>query len=548
MIVLVSWFAAAARAQGTSASAAASAPGAACVRDTLAAAFPRRWMGTKVGQITVNARNVETPVQLLTSAAHYVHRATQLNVAMDELSFAPGDRVDSLEVEESIRRLRARGIYSEVILEGIRCGGVTDFTIWTRDAWSLRANLRFAEAGTSRLSVSEVNVLGTGRAVAVGGENVDGRNAVTVSLTDPHLIDSRFRAAALMRAFDDGRAWVWSIRTREESDRDVWRAAFSSTQERRLSSDSSSDSFVDITKRVQTFTLSRLVHLDTTDAYAVVSGAEREFTDENVTQPGGLLGASSARRDFTAPLLGISRRTRRFGAIDWLVPGQAPAELREGLEGEIVFSVGHEIFRNSRISHLDGWFGTTELLGPNTVFTGDVWSSGYWSDDSVANGTLRTSLALFRKAERGLWLFRGSWERIYNPDPDVFALSTVDPLLRLLAPTSRLAERALSLTAERSVHLYSKEGRWVVDGALWAAYSDRERSYNGISPLPSNYRAAIIGIGLRQVRDQPSEAPIRLDIGRAVWRSGLPSRWIVSLSAVPWINVGRTRDGLREAR
>ena len=48
-------------------------------------------------------------------------------------------------------------------------GGVTHFTLWTRDAWSLRDNLRFAEAGTSRLSVSEVNVLGTGRAIAVAG-------------------------------------------------------------------------------------------------------------------------------------------------------------------------------------------------------------------------------------------------------------------------------------------------------------------------------------------------------------------------------------------
>jgi hypothetical protein len=520
-----------------------------CTVDTLDVAFPRAWLGTTVGQLTVNARNIETPLKLATTAAHYLHRATQLNVAVNELSFAPGDRVDSILVMESVRRLRVTGLYSEIILEGAQCTpGVTDFTIWTRDAWSLKSNLRFAEAGTSRASFSEVNVLGTGRAIAVAGENVNGRNALTVSLADPHLFDTRVRANALLRAFSDGRAWAWSLRTRELSDRDVWRAAFTSSQERRFGDDSATGTNVDITKRTGALTVSRLVSLNANAAYAVVVGGVNEFADENVTQPGGSLSSNLVQRDFTIPVVGLSRRARRVGSIDWLVPGQAPAELREGLDGEVVFGKGRERFRGANISMLDGWVGLTELLGPNTVFTGDVWSSAYWTRDSVQNGTLRTSMALFRKASRGLWLFRGSWERIYSPDPDVFALSTVDPLLRLLAPSSRLAERALSVTAERSMHLYSKDGRWAVDGALWAAFSDRERSFNGQAMDPSNYRAVIVGIGFRQVRDQPTQSPIRLDIGRAVWRSGLPSRWIVALSTVPWINAGRNRDGLREAR
>lgn len=540
---------AAARAAFAQAPAVAPAP-TACSVDTLDAAFPRAWVGTTVGQITVEARNVETPLKVATVAAHYIHRATQLNVALNELTFAPGAPVDSIEVEESIRRLRATRLYSEIILEGTQCAaGVTDFTLWTRDAWSLRGTLRSSDAGTSRASISEVNVLGTGRAIAVAGENVDGENALSASLVDPHLMDTRFRGAALLRAFADGRAWAWSVRTREESDRDVWRAAFTSAQERRLGDDSATATHTDIAKRADALTLSRLVSLGPTAAYTVVAGAEHELTDENVTQPGGSLSGNSARRNFVAPLVGVSRRSRRFGAIDWLVPGQAPAELREGLEGEAVFGAGHELFRNTRIAHFDAWAGVTELFGPNTVFTGDVWSSGYWTSDSVQNGTVRTSMTVIRKASNGLWVVRGAWEHIYNPDPDVFALSTIDPLLRLLAPTSRLAEQALSVTAERSTHLYAKEGRWALDGALFAALSDRRRSFDGVSVEPMNYRAVIVGIGLRQIRDQPSQAPIRLDIGRAVWRSeGLPNRWIVTLSTTPWINAGRMRDGLREAR
>jgi hypothetical protein len=527
-----------------------SPPAASCSSDTLDAAFPREWLGTTVGQVTVKARNVDTPFKLATAAARYVHRPTQLNVALNELSFAPGAPVDSLAVKESMRRLRATGLYSEVILQGTRCGGaVTDFTLWTRDAWSLRSSLRFAESGTSRASFSEVNLLGTGRAVAVAGENVDGRNALSVSLVDPHLLDSRFRGAALLRTFGDGRAWIWSVRTREESDRDVWRAAFTSTQERRLSSDSATATFIDITKHANAFTLSRLVLLNATAAYTVVGGAESEFANEHVTQPGGSLSNAAVQRSFAAPLLGVSRRSRRFGAIDWLVPAQAPAELREGLEGEVVLGVGHELYRDASITHLDAWAGITELLGPNTVFTGDVWSSGYWMRDSVQNGTVRTSMTLIRKATKGLWIVRGGWEHIYSPDPDVFALSTIDPLLRLLAPASRLAEQALNVTTERSMHMFSKEGHWVVDGALFASLSDRRRSFDGVATDPMNYRAVIVGFGFRQIRDQPTQAPIRLDIGRAVWRSqGLPNRWIVTLSTVPWINAGRNRDGLKEAR
>ncbi len=59
----------------------------------------------------------------------------------------------------------------------------------------------------------------------------------------------------------------------------------------------------------------------------------------------------------------------------------------------------------------------------------------------------------------------------------------------------------------------------MLDGAFFASLSDRRRSFGGIAVEPSNYRAVIVGIGFRQVRDQPTQAPIRLDIGRAVWRS-----------------------------
>ena len=77
-----------------------------CSVDTLDAVFPTRWAGVTIGQVTVRARNVDTPFKIATTLAQYVHRSTRLNVALNELSFAPGDATDELTVLESMRRLR----------------------------------------------------------------------------------------------------------------------------------------------------------------------------------------------------------------------------------------------------------------------------------------------------------------------------------------------------------------------------------------------------------------------------------------------------------
>ena len=161
---------------------------------------------------------------------------------------------------------------------------------------------------------------------------------------------------------------------------------------------------------------------------------------------------------------------------------------------------------------------------------------------------VRGTTALVARAWRGLWLLRASTERILDPDPDVYALSTIDPMLRTLSPASRLADRALAISAERAVALYSSQGRWALEGAAFVSGSERGRTLDTRGNPSRSLQATVVGIGLRQVSSQPSQAPLRLDVGRTVTRTrGLPNRWIVSLSAAPWISAGRMRDGLRAA-
>ena len=530
--------------------ASAQADRAVCTTDSLFAGFPRAWIGTRVGQVTIRARNVESPNAFMDGAVRLLHRPTQLSVVAAELSFSAGQSMDSLAVLESVRRLRRTSLFSEIIIEGTRCGGdsPTDITIWTRDAWSIRGDFRVGRT-SSRATLSDVNIWGTGRSLAVRGEELDDRRSFTVAYGDPYLFGTPFRGAVLLRSYADGRAWQWGLRSREYSPRDAWRAVLLNSQLRRLGDDQTLLTHTDIDRWSTMLAVSRRIILEPRDVWALVGGVEHERANLTVVQPGPQLGRPEVRREFVAPLVGVQRRSMQFGAIDWLVPGQPPAELPTGVDGELVVATGHDLRTNARITHVDGWVGGTALPAAGTIVTADIWSSGYWSSDSVSNGSLRMAAAVFQRARHGMWILRAASERIYNPDPDVFALSTADPMLRLLTPQSRLAESALNVGVERAFHLRTQEHRWVLDGALFATYSERHRSVDQAFTEVQNPRAIIIGIGLRQVRNQPTQAPLRLDIGRAAWRShSLPDRWIVVLSTIPWLNGGRMRDGVRDGR
>ena len=519
-----------------------------CRTDTLNAGFPRNWIGATVGQITIDSRNVEAPSPFLAAAAHVVHWPTRLGVIETELSFAAGDPVDSLLILESVRRLRRTQLFSETVVTGIRCGvGAVNFRVISQDAWSLRADARYGRL-SSRIALSEINLFGTGRSLSVAAERLEDRNALSIGLIDPQLAGRRLRGAVLVRNYGDGRAWQWSLRTRELSPRDPWRVALMSYQLGRLGVNPATQTTDSIDRRTVSATASWRFAMDDDAAYALVFGVENEYAKLSIIRRGVLLGRSSVRRDFTAPLLGVARRSLRFGAINWLVPGQAPAEIPLGFEGEVVASFGHDLATNGAIGHLDGWTGFTSLLSPGTVLTGDAWVSGYFNSDSVSNGRLRLAGAIFQRARAGLWILRVANERVYNPDPDVFALSILDPMLRAITANSRLAETALTITAERSLHLYSTEGRWALDGALFTTYTERHNSLDVSTGVASNQEAIVVGIGFRRVRNQPTQPLVAIDIGKIVWRNtSLPNRWIISISTIPWLNAGRFRDGLRES-
>jgi hypothetical protein len=241
------------------------------------------------------------------------------------------------------------------------------------------------------------------------------------------------------------------------------------------------------------------------------------------------------------------RRSLDVGAVDWLVPGQPEAELPLGFNGEIVVGAGHEQYTRAVIAHLDGWMGLTLQPWSGTILTGDLWASGYLNSDSLSNGDVRVSATIYQRGRGGIWALRVAGERLINPDPDVYALQTSDPVLRTLAPATRLAESAVTASLERSVSMYSREGRWAVDAVPFVQYSERHRSVDISLNAPTNPQALLLGLGIRHVFNQPTQSAVRFDVAKTVWLSGgLPNRWVFVLSMQPWLASGRNRDGLRE--
>lgn len=530
------------------AAAVAGAQDASCVTDTLTAGFPAAWIGRRVGQITVDASTVEAPPGVLGNLVRSLHSRTRLPISMSEISVAPGAAVDSLEVLESVRRLRRTGLYSDVMLTGTRCGDDRlDLVAHTRDAWSLRAGARYGRV-SSRVAVSEVNLFGRAVTASLAAEHLYHRDALSVGLADSHLLGSHVRGSVLMRTYADGRAWSWAVRSTNYSPRDVWRFSVRSDQLRRFREDVTTGEMEDLNRRTDAATVARRISVDDHRVYAFILGVEHEQADLVVQQPQWRPGQIAVSREFTAPLIGVARRSLDVGSIDWLVPGQLPAELPLGLEGELVTGVGHDLRSKSTIVHVDGWVGVTLKPTTHIVVTGDVWASGYYLPDSLFNGALRGSLSLYGHGRRGIWAMRMAGEQLANPDPDVVALSTIDPMLHSLAPSTRLAESAVMVSLERSVTLLSREGRWAVDAVPFVQYSQRNRSVNLALAGPTYPRVLLVGIGWRRVRSQPTQAPLRFDIAKTVWESGgLPNRWVFVLSTQPWVALGRNRDGMRES-
>ncbi len=146
--------------------------------------------------------------------ANALHIKTRQYVIRREVLFKQGQLLDSLQVAETERNLRARRLFTEVAIDTVRRDGRFAAVVTTRDGWTTVPRISFSAASdgtvTATLGVTDRNLLGTGnygRAWYVKG--VD-RTGVVLQTALDRLGGSPMSFGGGVFLLSDGTSGYWS--------------------------------------------------------------------------------------------------------------------------------------------------------------------------------------------------------------------------------------------------------------------------------------------------------------------------------------------------
>jgi hypothetical protein len=470
-----------------------------------------------------------------------LHVRTRDRTVRRQLLFAAGDTVDTLAVAESVRRLRRDRYLRDVELLGVRCGQGVNLIVSTQDDWSVKPKVQVRSSGNSELGLTERNLFGSGRELAMHVRTQQGRVGIGVSLNDPWFLGSRVGAVIGQDTYKDGQEWTATLRLREESVLAPWGAELSGIQSEYEPGGVAGDRFE---RGAAHFLVRRRLFDDASAVMSVLGGVETEEA-RLVAAPGApIVGPARAARNFVGLSLGAARTAVAYDTLTWLLPNDAIVDVPLAFESEAVVGLGRDVVRDVPMMHVDLWAGKAWLPSRRGLALADVWASGYTSGGTWNAAAFRASLAYYQAAKRGFWFTRLTADRLLNPDPDVRTFATIDPTARLLPDGHRLAEAALGFTAERDVRLIGLTRSWALDGALFGAASSR---WEAIEPSPEHVDVVAVGVGLRLTPTRLGRATARLDVGVPVLGSSLAKRGLyVGIGLSPWWDDDRHRAGRRD--
>lgn len=475
-----------------------------------------------------------------------LHVLTRERTVRRQLRFATGDRVDTLAIAESLRRLRRLRYLGDAFVAGTVCGdsanAPVELTVVTRDAWSTKPSVRLRSSGSGSIGVTERNVLGTGREASLAIRSDAGRIGVGGALRDPWLLDGPLVLEIGRFGYQDGSEWYAALGKRETSVIDRTGFAAGMSRGARDAAATGGDAFRRTTAGAL---VSRRLSIADTRVTGLLFGAEYERTGLVAGSRTPLVGPERVRREFIGVDIGLTRRAILYDTLTWMLPGRAIVDVPLVTEAEGLVALGGERSTGVMAGRLDAWAGRVWLPRRTLLVTGDVWASGFRRGTSPWEAaTVRASVAALAPARRGLWSARISVEEMLEPDPDVRALASDDPLTRAFPDSARLAEAAVSAIVERSVWLRPLGRSWTLGGALFGAGSVRW------DPAASAHEALYIGAvggGIRLVPMKAGRGTARFDIGMPLTRAaGVPQRPFVAISVSPWFDALRHRDGRRE--
>ena len=146
--------------------------------------------------------------------ANAIHFTTRPSVVRHELLFEEGEPYDQAKIDETLRNLRARGLFRDVMIEPIPVGDSVDVLVQTADGWStqLVMNASFSAGELSwALGAIETNAFGTGARAGVVYRDVPDRTALQLSAGLERIRGTRFGVSGFYDDLSDGNFGSWRV-------------------------------------------------------------------------------------------------------------------------------------------------------------------------------------------------------------------------------------------------------------------------------------------------------------------------------------------------
>jgi hypothetical protein len=170
----------------------------------------------RLGSVEVVSQNVfEREENWLHRLANRYHVPTQEKVVLSVLPMTTGDAVDGRLLAESERILRGKiYLYDARVIPRRLCGDVLDIFVVTRDVWTLMPRVSLARTGSENevgFGVTDNNLLGSGKYIALGYEKDQDRRGLAFAFADPNIGDSRWSLDLAVVDNNDGRSAAGSV-------------------------------------------------------------------------------------------------------------------------------------------------------------------------------------------------------------------------------------------------------------------------------------------------------------------------------------------------
>jgi hypothetical protein len=474
-----------------------------------------------------------------------MRRTTAERVVRRQLLFAAGQPADSARVAETLRRLRDQRLYADVMLTAVTCtaSDSVDLTVTTRDAWTLIPVARVVPPSTVSLGIEDRNILGTGRRVGVSNDQTTRGHGGSFSATDPWLLGSDVVGSTRFSDVAGAHVFRASIRHRELSDDDPWRAEIAVDRERFAESSATERPLGDF------FGTGHLGRLASDPSWAIVVpyiGGEVDNAQVMAIRAGDANVSTLHTRRFVGADVGLMRQTARFDTVSWFAPHRGFLDVPVGFEGDALVSLGRDRGQDATAARFDGWLGEVWIPARGTLIVADGWVSGFLGNVRP-NHVDRLAISAFQEATRGYWAGHASFEQMLLLDSDLrrFSLTTIatDPSLAAVPAPFRLADRATYGSFERAVHLRPFGRASMLDLGLFGAGSVRWDAPATTSP---RLAVAVTGLRLRVLSANGNASSFRVDIGYPVASSGsVVRRPLLSVTVTPLLDAVRQRDGRR---